>query len=281
MKERRSSRMLYWLMVGIFLIFSLGPLLWTVILTLTPEKEVLAATPHLLPSQIDFSNYQLVLDPHSSAHETVMRGLGNSLKMALVTVILALPIAVASAYVFVRQDFRGRKFVLYFLLFTIVIPVFTTIIPLYAMFAERGWLDQSFWVAIVYVSAFLPVTTWMVQSYFRAIPKELWEAARTDGCTEWQAFTKVILPNAKPILITAFLMLVLMSWSQYQIPMILTSSQETKLMTLVMSEFMTRDSIHYGLVATAGVFAIVPPALLALVFRRHLISGLMAGAVKG
>lgn len=281
MKERRSTRILYWLMVGIFLLFSLGPLIWTLILTLTPEKEVLTANPHLLPSQLDWSNYREILSPGSQAHETVMNGLWNSFKMSLVTVLIGLPVAVMSAYSFVRYRFKGRKLVLYLLLLTIVIPVFTTIIPIYALFAERGWLDQQFWVCVIYVSAFLPITTWMVKSFLEAIPVELWEAARTDGCTEWQVFSKVILPNSYPILLACTLMLFLMSWSQYQIPMILTTSQETKVVTLVMSEFMTRDSINYGLVATAGLFAVIPPALLALLFRRYLISGLMSGAVKG
>lgn len=278
---RRTNRWLYGLVVVIFLIWVLGPLLWTVLLSLTPETEMLGRTTDLLPHALSLDNYKNILLPGSRAHATVFNGLMNSLKMAGITVAIGLPIATMTGYAFARFRFQGRRLVLYFLLLTIVIPVFTTIIPIYAMFAERGWLDSQFWMSIIYISAFLPMTTWMAMTYFQAIPQELWEAARTDGCSEWQAFTKVILPNSYPILVSCLLMLFLMSWSQYQIPMILSVTQDTKVVTLVMSEFMTRTSVNYGAIATTGLLAILPPALLALLFKRYLLSGLMSGAVKG
>ncbi|RLK63329.1 carbohydrate ABC transporter permease [Atopobacter sp. AH10] len=280
MKEGKLINGLYWLTVLLFLLFNLLPFVWAFILSVTPEREMLQETSQIFPSQVYWGNYQEILNPQSNAFRNVSQGMVNSLSMAFLTVCIGLPVALMTAYSFSRFRFWGRKILLKGLLLTIVIPVMTTIIPIYAMFAHYGWLDNHFWISLIYISSFLPISTWMIYSYLKAMPKELWEAARTDGCSENQAFFKVILPNAYPIVLAAVLMLFLMSWSQYQIPMILTSSQENKVVTLVMSEFMTRDTIHYGMVATAGILAIIPPAFFALVFRRFLISGLTSGSVK-
>ena len=94
------------------------------------------------------------------------------------------------------------------------------------------------------------------------------------------AFFRVMLPLSYPVLVSVTLIMFLHTWSQFQIPLILASSMETKPMAIVVSEFMTKDTIQYGLIATAGMLALVPPVLAALFFRKYLISGMMKGAVK-
>ena len=95
------------------------------------------------------------------------------------------------------------------------------------------------------------------------------------------SFLRIIVPASYPIILSAALIMFLNTWSQFQIPLILASSIQTKPVAIVVSEFMTKDSVQYGLTAAAGMIAVVPPAVTALVFRRFLISGMMGGAVKG
>ena len=102
-----------------------------------------------------------------------------------------------------------------------------------------------------------------------------------DGCGRMSSFLRIILPASYPIILSAALIMFLNTWSQFQIPLILASSLETKPVAIVVSEFMTKDSVQYGLTAAAGMIAVVPPAVAAFVFRRFLISGMMGGAVKG
>ena len=154
-------------------------------------------------------------------------------------------------------------------------------IPLYAVFSKLGLLDKRIWAAIVYVSSFLPLITWIMMNYFSAIPDELYDAARVDGCTERQLFFRVILPLSGPILLTVSLMLFLMSWGQFQIPLILISSPEKRVLTLVLSDFMGRNDVSYGLICASGILSLLIPALLAVLFRNFLLSGLMQGSVKG
>ncbi len=221
------------------------------------------------------------MDYNSSAHQVLFKGLKNSIISSIITISIGIPVSVMTGYSFSRYKFKGKKFILKAILVTIVIPVFTTIIPIYSIFARYGMLDNLFWISIVYVSAFLPINSWIMKNYFDAIPKEILEAAIVDGCTEWDVFFKIILPISHPIIITCMLTMFLMSWNQFQIPLILTSSQNNKVVTLILSEFMTRDAISYGLIAVCGVFSIIPPAILAIVFRKFLISGLVSGSVKG
>ena len=156
-----------------------------------------------------------------------------------------------------------------------------TIIPLYRMFADARLLDNIFWLSVVYVSSYLPLAVWLISNYFATIPKELEEAALIDGCGRTATFFRIMLPLSAPIILSISLIMFLNTWSQFQIPLILASSMETKPMAIVVSEFVTKDTIQYGLVAAAGMIALIPPALAALVFRKYLVSGMMKGSVKG
>ena len=186
-----------------------------------------------------------------------------------------------SAYALSRMEFKGRRLIKNLLLITMVIPVMATIIPLFRLFVARQWLDDVFWLSMVYVSSYLPMVTWLMANYFATIPKELEEAAQIDGCGRLASFLRIIVPTSYPIILSAALIMFLNTWSQFQIPLILASSLETKPVAIVVSEFMTKDSIQYGLTAAAGIIAVLPPALTALIFRKFLISGMMGGAVKG
>ena len=136
-------------------------------------------------------------------------------------------------------------------------------------------------LSLVYVTAYLPVVVWLISNYFASIPKELDEAAKVDGCGKMGAFVRIILPLSYPILASAVLIIFLSTWSQFQIPLILASNINTKPIAIVTSEFITKDTVHYGLTAAAGILAIIPPAVLALVFKRFLVSGMTKGSVKG
>ena len=140
-----------------------------------------------------------------------------------------------------------------------VIPVMATIIPLYQMFAAGKMLDDIFWLSMVYVSSYLPMAVWLISNYFATIPEELEEAALIDGCGKFVSFFRIILPLSYPIILSVILIMFLNTWSQFQIPLILASSMETKPMAIVVSEFMTKDTIQYGLIAAAGMLALIPP----------------------
>ncbi len=271
----------YLLALAVFLFLTLGPFLWTFVLSVTPEYAMMEKSTSLLPDVVTFDNYRELLAQGSRKGSVLIMGIENALKAVGATLVLGIPIAMMSAYALSRMEFFGRRLIKNLLLITMVIPVMATIIPLFRLFVARQWLDDVFWLSMVYVSSYLPMVTWLMSNYFATIPKDLEEAAMIDGCGRMASFLRIIVPTSYPIILSAALIMFLNTWSQFQIPLILASSLETKPVAIVVSEFMTKDSVQYGLTAAAGIIAVVPPAVTALLFRKFLISGMMGGSVKG
>lgn len=270
----------YIILLLLFLLLVLGPFLWAFLLSITPEHAMLAKTLSFLPETVTFENYVKIFGG-SRQGDLIFMGITNSLKAVGVTLLIGIPTAMLTAYVLSFMEFKGRKLIKNLLLITMVIPVMATVIPLFRMFVAGGFLDNIFWLSVVYVSSYLPMVTWLVSNYFATVPKELLEAAMIDGCGQVGTFFKILVPSSYPIMLSAALIMFLNTWNQFQIPLILASSLETKPIAIVVSEFMTKDSIQYGITAAAGILAVIPPAVTALIFRRFLISGMMRGSVKG
>lgn len=270
----------YWFCMVIFLICTVGPFLWAFIISITPEYGMFGKSLRLFPDQVTGQNYKALLGGTGRQGQLFFTGMINSFRATGITLLLGLPSALLSAYALARMEFKGRRVIKNLLLITMVIPVMATIIPIYRIFADYRLLDNIFWLSLIYTSALLPVTVWLISNYFAAIPKELEEAALVDGCGQMYAFIKIILPTCGPVIVSAALILFLNTWSQFQIPLILASSLATKPIAIVASEFMTKDAVQYGLTAAAGMCAVIPPAVLALLLRKFLISGITGGAVK-
>jgi len=281
MEQKKKINIIYTLAVIIFLILTVGPFIWAFFVSITPEYEMFKNTMNMFPKDATWDNYKVLFDIGSQQNIRLFKGLGNSLKAVFCTLCIGLPISLISAYTLSRMQFKGRTFIRNAMLITMVIPVFATIIPLFRIFMERKLLDNTFWLSVVYVSSFLPMSTWLISNYFSTIPKELEEAAWVDGCGRIETLFRIILPISYPIILSAALIMFLGAWNQFQIPLILASSMNTKPVSIVTSEFMTKDSIQYGITAAAGLIAIAPPALIALIFRKFLVSGMTGGSTKG
>lgn len=279
--RKKKNMLLYGAAVLVFLILTVGPFIWAFLISVTPEYEMFKNTRSMLPGEITWDNYRNLFNPIGQQHIRLFRGLKNSLKAVACTLLVGVPAATVGAYALSRMEFRGRKLIKNALLITMVIPVFATIIPLYQMFASLKLLNSTFWLSLVYVSSFLPMSTWLMCNYFTSIPTDLEDAARVDGCGKMGTFFRIILPVSLPIILASALIMFLSAWSQFQIPLILASNIDTKPVAIVTSEFMTKDTVLYGITAAAGMLVILPPALAALVFRRFLIRGMMGGSVKG
>ncbi|RKW54638.1 MAG: carbohydrate ABC transporter permease [Lachnospiraceae bacterium] len=275
------KKVLYVFALLIFLIFYLGPFIWTFIISITPDSMVLEKSLNFLPDNTTLKNYLLLFDISSRQGKLLFSGMRNAIYASFVTIVLCIPMALLSAYALSRFKFFGKDFIKNSLLITMAIPVMATIIPIYKMFMQLKLLNNMYALSLVYVTSYLPVIVWLMSNYFSSIPRDLDEAAMVDGCTKTEALIYVVLPLSYPIIASAVLIIFLSTWSQFQIPLILASNNDTKPIAIITSEFITKDTVHYGLTAAAGILAIIPPALLALVFRKFLVSGIMKGSVKG
>ena len=275
------KKVLYVFALLIFLIFYFGPFIWTFIISITPDSLVLEKSLNFLPDNTTLKNYLLLFDISSRQGKLLFSGMRNAIYASFVTIVLCIPMALLSAYALSRFKFFGKDFIKNSLLITMAIPVMATIIPIYKMFMQLRLLNNMYALSLVYVTSYLPVVVWLMSNYFSSIPRDLDEAAMVDSCTKLKALIHVVLPLSYPIIASAVLIIFLSTWSQFQIPLILASNNNTKPIAIITSEFITKDTVHYGLTAAAGILAIIPPALLALVFRKFLVSGIMKGSVKG
>lgn len=278
--KTKSGKILYVLIVALFLVFTIGPFIWAFLISVTPEFEMFKNTMKMLPSKVNWDNYITLFTSSSRQSKILFQGMSNSLKAVGLTLLIGLPVAMMSAYSLARLEFKGKKLIKNAILITMVIPVFATVIPLYRIFVSYQLLDKMFWLSLVYASSFLPMSVWLMLNYFSTIPVEIEEAARVDGCGRIRTFFEILLPIAYPVVISSALIMFLSAWNQFQIPLILASSFQTKPVSIVTSEFMVKDSIQYGITAAAGLLAIVPPAATALILRKYLVSGMTRGTGK-
>lgn len=273
-----KNNIVYCISVIIFLIFIMVPILWCFIISISFEKDIFNDMSVFFPKNISFINYLKLLNPNIREGTNFLLAMKNSLFTSSITVFIGTPLAVMCGYSFARFKYRkGIKIFMGILLSTMIIPFFTTIIPLYTLFAKFNLLNSIEWLAIIYISSFLPMVTWITTNYFKEFPIEIEEMALIDGCTRFQVIIKILLPNVYPIILTGMLIIFLRAWSQYQLPLILAASRDVKPLTVLLAEFSSKDLILYGQIAAAGILTLLPPMIFSFIFRKHLISGLTKG----
>lgn len=275
------KKLLYIIALSIFILFYLGPFAWTFIISVTPDSMVLEKSLNFIPPILNLKNYTTLLSFGSRQGSLLFSGIRNAIISSILTIIICIPISLLSSYPLSRFNFYGRSLIKNTLLITMAIPVMATIIPIYKMFIQFKLLNNMYALSLVYVTSYLPVIVWLMSNYFVTIPKDLDEAAMVDGCNKLSTFIYIILPLSLPLIATSIIIIFLSTWSQFQIPLILASNADTKPIAIVTSEFITKDTVHYGLSAAAGILAIIPPAVITLIFRKYITSGMMKGSVKG
>lgn len=273
-----KNNIAYCISVIIFLIFIMVPILWCFIISISFEKDIFNDMSVFFPKNISFINYLKLLNPNIREGTNFLLAMKNSLFTSSITVFIGTPLAVMCGYSFARFKYRkGIKIFMGILLSTMIIPFFTTIIPLYTLFVKFNLLNSIGWLAIIYISSFLPMVTWITTNYFKEFPIEIEEMALIDGCTRFQVIIKILLPNVYPIILTGMLIIFLRAWSQYQLPLILAASRDVKPLTVLLAEFSSKDLILYGQIAAAGILTLLPPMIFSFIFRKYLISGLTKG----
>ena len=210
-----------------------------------------------------------------------MPGIWNSMLAATGTAVLNLVLGILAGYSFARLRFPGRTAVLFLYLGSRMVPGIALIVPLYMVIQRAGLLDTLLALVVTYLTFTLPFTIWLLKSYFQGIPRELEEAALVDGCGFWRMMGRVLLPAAAPGLVAAAMFAFMTAWNDYLFAVILTSSMAAKTAPVVVAGFATDVTTERTLMAAGGVLAVVPPLVLAFLFQRLIVQGLVSGAVKG
>lgn len=272
----------------LFALYLVLPFYWIVAMSFMPESDATSVPPQWIPEHPTLENYLGFVNPSESqalvgsrAIEETPYSLLNSFVVAGSTALLNLVLAIFAAYSFSRLKFRGSQLLLIFYLITRMVPGIAIIIPYYLLMREFHLLDTYLALILSYTTFALPITIWILKDFFRSVPRELEDAARVDRCGWFRTMWSVFLPVAAPGLVAAAVFAFMTAWNEFMFALFLTSTKAAKTIPVVAANFATDFNTQYTVMAAAGVLAVIPPLLLALLFQRKLVAGMAAGSVKG
>lgn len=271
---------LRWAGIAFIAIWSLVPLYWALNSSLQTDAQISAKPAHYFPPTPNLANYLALLTGSGNVATSVRRSAINIFVECTASAIVTVILAALAAYAFARMRFRGRKILFYSVLVTMAFPAYTTLIPLYRIMTNLGLVNTYTGIVLVYVSGFLPLATWILYNYMSSLPIALEEAGQIDGASRMQVFWHVVLPLARPGIVSTGIITFLFGWSQFLFPLVLSSDLSTAPLTVVIASLQTRHTIPFSLMSAAGMLAIAVPATIAMVLNRHIISGLLTGSGK-
>jgi multiple sugar transport system permease protein len=256
--------------------------MWLFISSISTLEELLSVPVHWIPQTPTFQRYWQVLTATGLDSAAVFRrSMFNSLVVASSVTAICVGLGSLAAYSFARMNFAGQGKLMYLMLFSYMLPPIMILVPLYTILRDLVLLDKLQGLVLVYSALIMPFAVWIMRGYFLTIPRDLEDAGLIDGCTRLGVLFRVVLPLSAPGLVATALFCFLASWEEFLIALVFTSSPDAKTIPVAIAEFTGRHAIDYGMMATGGVMAAIPPILIALLFQRYLISGLTSGAVKG
>ena len=266
--------------VALVVLWSLVPIYWAVKTSLQHEGDARRSPAEYVPLRPTLDNFRSLLTGSGDVPEQVRRASLNIVVECGLATVVTVVLATLAAYAFARMQFRGRNVLFYALLATMAFPAYTTLIPLYRIMSTFGLVNTYTGIVLVYVSGFLPLATWILHNYFASLPLSIEEAGLVDGAGRMQVLWHLLLPLARPGIISTALITFLFAWAQFLFPLVLSSDISTQPLTVVIASLQGRHVVPSTLLNAAGVLAIAVPAVLALVFNRYIVNGLLAGSTK-
>jgi multiple sugar transport system permease protein len=266
--------------VVLILLWSLVPIYWAIKTSLQTEADARAKPAHYLPTNATWQNYSTLLGGEGDVPAQIRRSTLNIVIECGAATIVTVLLATLAAYAFARMRFRGKTVLFYAVIATMAFPAYTTLIPLYRIMSTFGLVNTYTGIVLVYVSGFLPLATWILHNYFASLPSGIEEAGLVDGAHRLQVLWHLLLPLARPGIISTALITFLFAWGQFLFPLVLSSDLSTQPLTVVIASLQGRHVVPSTLLNAAGVLAIIVPAVLALAFNRYIVNGLLAGSTK-
>jgi multiple sugar transport system permease protein len=259
----------------------LVPLGWLFYSSVVGQTDLLSRPMRWWPEHVTLDRYrEIFVGQGASAAAQFRTAMVNSFVVGVATVGVSLTVGILGGYALARLRFPFRRVTLMLFLVTYMLPPIALIIPMYILMSRFALLDTKAGLVVVYCSLVTPFALWTMSNFFGALPIELEEQARVDGCSRLGALVRIVLPLARPGIIATALFGFLLCWDEFLYALIFTSTSDSKTIPVAIAEFTGRNAVDFGLIAAGGILAAIPPLLLTIVFQRYLIEGLSSGAVK-
>jgi arabinogalactan oligomer / maltooligosaccharide transport system permease protein len=272
------------LVIALFLIlFSIFPILWVISASINPTGSL--ATQTLIPANPGLGNYRDLL---TSQQFPFWTWFGNSLKIATITAVLSLSITTIAAYAFSRFRFQGRTTMLKAILLIQVFPSLLTLVAVFLMFSQIGdilpflGLNQHNSLILVYLGGAMGVNIWLMKGFLDTVPRDIDESAMVEGASDWQIFTRLILPLLRPILIVIFILNYITTYGEFVLARVLLKSSDQYTLMLGLQIFtQAQFAQRWGVFAAGALIGALPIMIIYLILQDQIVGGLTQGAVKG
>jgi len=274
MIDTLRSRVVALALIGVACFASLLPVALAVLNAFKTTAEI-NLNPLGLPARMQWQNF-------ASAWRNASLGpsLLHSAEVAGLTIVLVCLTAAPCAYVLARQQGKGWRFLNFYFMATITVPVQLYLFPLYFLFAKLGWVNSIPAVALIYTAMFSPFAIFLLRTYVLAIPQALEEAALVDGATAWQSFRYVILPMMRPGLLTVAIIVGLNAWNEFVIAVTFLQTDNNVTAIVKFYNLTGQYSTDWGEMLAAAVIIVLPVVVVFVALQRRFIEGMTAGAVK-
>ena len=270
-----AARLAEVLLILGYTVFTFSPLAWVFTMSLK-DTAAIRSSPYSIPLDPRWSNYGEVW--FTSNYSQYFVNSGYAVGLAIAVLIL---VASMAAYAFARLPFRGSEAVFLAIFASIMLPAQVLLIPLFQLLVNYRLINTLTGLALVYVAVQLPMAIYILRSFFAQIPRELSEAARMDGCSEWKIFWRIMLPIATPAISTILIVNFVALWNEFIFAVIFIQDESRRTLPLGVMKFVGDVYEDLGSMAAGLVISIIPVLILYMFFSERFIKGMSAGAVKG
>ncbi|MBB3710485.1 multiple sugar transport system permease protein [Limimaricola variabilis] len=280
MEKRRKSKgdnlVLRYLVLGSWALFCLVPILWFLSIGFRPRTEIITPEPIYWPT-FSLDAWRLLL-----ADWPIFDYLRNSVVAVTGSVVIDLILGIPAAYSLTRYEYRGRDDIGFYILSTRMMAPAIVAIPIFFLFRNMGLLDSVWALMLIYAAVNLSIVVWIIRSYMLDIPKELEDAARTDGAGDLRILWEIIIPACLPGIITASVIAAIFAINEFLFTLLIASTKSAYTMSVALANFTGgSDGVIYNAIALVSFLAFLPILVLIVLIQKHLSRGLTMGAVKG
>jgi multiple sugar transport system permease protein len=275
-RKRGESLVLRYFVLCTWALICLLPILWFLTIAFRPRTEVITPVPIFWPS-FSLDSWRLLISDWPIAQY-----LRNSLVAVAGSVAIDLLLAIPAAFALSRYEFKGREDIGFYILSTRMMAPAIVAIPIFFLFKNLGLLDTVWALMLVYAAVNLSLVTWIIRSYMLDIPKELEDAARTDGAGDLRILWEIIIPACLPGIITAAVIAAIFAINEFLFTLLIASTPNAYTMSVALANFTGgSDGVIYNAIALVSFLAFIPILILVILIQKHLSRGLTMGAVKG
>lgn len=280
-RRRRAYRQdrngpVFWVGLVLLALVFVVPLLWMFLTSFRTVEDSRRIPMTLIPDEFTLRAYRLLF---ADEQNPVFLWAANSFIAAAAHALLVVVVASMAAYALARMQFRGRNALFVIIIATLFVPGFIFLMPNYLIMDQLGWLDTL--IALIVPGAAGAFGVFFLRQFFLAIPKELEESARIDGANTWQIFTRVVLPNAKPALVTLGVLAFLGNWNDFIWPVFVLFSPERLTLPAGLATLQAAYNIDYPVVMAGATVAALPVLILFVFVQRYVIEGVATSGLKG